>query len=114
MSLVYTSPVAAVGGSRNSVYIGGRADAKSLEKLERWGISRILNVTPAKETSIQVFFCFDFEFQCDPFLFLTVVLLLSPFVCCFCRLECPIFSKNRASLCTSEFQCTMPPLARQH
>jgi hypothetical protein len=54
MSLVYTAPVATTGVRRNSVYIGGRADAKSLEKLERWGISHILNVSPPKEAAIQV------------------------------------------------------------
>ncbi|CAJ1935705.1 unnamed protein product [Cylindrotheca closterium] len=50
MSLVYST---ANGGKRNSLYIGGRSDAKSLEKLERYGISHILNVTPGKEASIQ-------------------------------------------------------------
>eukprot|EP00980_Cylindrotheca_fusiformis_P014810 scaffold4026_cov117-Cylindrotheca_fusiformis.AAC.45 len=48
MSLIYTAEKSLDTGSgkRNSLYIGGRADAKSLEKLER-------NVTPEKETSIQ-------------------------------------------------------------
>mmetsp|Transcript_88343 Transcript_88343/g.247131 ORF Transcript_88343/g.247131 Transcript_88343/m.247131 type:complete len:136 (+) Transcript_88343:80-487(+) len=60
MSLVYTAPAAGNNASsgggnsrRNSVYIGGKKEAKSLEMLQQRGISRILNVTPAKETSIQ-------------------------------------------------------------
>lgn len=69
MSLIYTftdTPITSTvtgggrGGRRNSIYIGGRADAKSLEKLQRWGISRILNVTPTKEASIQVGYLFLF------------------------------------------------------
>ena len=53
MSLIYTVP-AASGQPRNSIYIGGKNDAKSLDRLGRWGISHILNVTPTKDTSIQV------------------------------------------------------------
>jgi protein-tyrosine phosphatase len=56
MSLIYTEEATTVGGTykkRNSVYIGGRADAKDCEKLERWNVSHILNVTPTKEASIQ-------------------------------------------------------------
>ena len=54
MSLIYTVPGVSSSGLRNSIYIGGRSDAKSLEKLQKWRISRILNVTPTKEASIQV------------------------------------------------------------
>jgi hypothetical protein len=63
MSLIYTVPAAAnttststsnITTRRHSIYIGGKSHAKSLEKLERWGISHILNVTPTKDTSIQV------------------------------------------------------------
>jgi len=55
MSLVYTTKAQSSinGGKRNSLYIGGRSDAKSFEKLERYGISHILNVTPSKEAAIQ-------------------------------------------------------------
>lgn len=60
MSLVYTAPAAtskSINRSRrHSIYIGGKSDAKSLDKLDRWGISHILNVTPTKDTSIQVRF----------------------------------------------------------
>eukprot|EP00934_Nitzschia_sp_Nitz4_P000380 Nitzschia sp. Nitz4//scaffold97_size77645//28066//29234//NITZ4_005516-RA/size77645-snap-gene-0.110-mRNA-1//-1//CDS//3329560650//380//frame0 len=53
MSLVYTSPNHHGKGPRHSIYIGGRKEAKSLEKLRRWGVTRILNVTPTKEVAIQ-------------------------------------------------------------
>jgi hypothetical protein len=42
MSLIYTAKSADTSGKRNSLYIGGRADAKSLEKLERFNVSHIL------------------------------------------------------------------------
>lgn len=53
MSLIYTTNAGGGKGPRNSVYIGAKEDAKSLEKLSRWGVSRILNVTPAKEAGVQ-------------------------------------------------------------
>ena len=47
MSLIYTSP-----SSRNNIYLGGKADAKSFSTLKQRNILRILNVTPAKEAGI--------------------------------------------------------------
>lgn len=133
MSLVYTVPAtttaAAAGKSRNSVYIGGRAEAKSLEKLQRWGISRILNVTPAKETSIQVH-TYGFSminYDCDAVCDVTVLLYPSPnisllllardfavyIIIIIIRLECRTFSKSPANSCTNGFRCTMLPRVRQ-
>ena len=55
MSLIYTAPAASAGvSSRNGLYIGGKKEAKSRSTLERWGITHILNVTPEKDSSIQV------------------------------------------------------------
>jgi hypothetical protein len=54
MSLVYTVNAATPGARRHSVYIGGKDHAKNLAKLEQWGISHILNVTPTKDSGIQV------------------------------------------------------------
>lgn len=51
MSLVYSETI---GGQRHGIYLGGKADAKSRDKLQRWGVTHILNVTPPKEGSIQV------------------------------------------------------------
>jgi hypothetical protein len=50
MSLIYSEQV---GGRRHGLYLGGKTDAKSREKLERWGVTHVLNVTPPKEGSIQ-------------------------------------------------------------
>jgi protein-tyrosine phosphatase len=47
MSLIYTHPT-----SRNSLYLGGKDDAKSLSKLQQRNVRRVLNVTPAKEAGI--------------------------------------------------------------
>mmetsp|Transcript_1739 Transcript_1739/g.2415 ORF Transcript_1739/g.2415 Transcript_1739/m.2415 type:complete len:128 (+) Transcript_1739:57-440(+) len=47
MSLIYTSPT-----SRNSIYLGGKVDAKSFATLKQRNVLRILNVTPAKEAGI--------------------------------------------------------------
>ena len=54
MSLVCTANAATPGARRHSLYIGGKDQAKSLPKLEQWGISHILNVTPTKDSGIQV------------------------------------------------------------
>ena len=51
MSLVYSETV---GGKRHGLYLGGKADAKDREKLKRWHVTHVLNVTPPKEGSIQV------------------------------------------------------------
>lgn len=51
MSLVYSKTV---GGKRHGLYLGGKAEAKDKEKLKRWGVTHVLNVTPPKEGSIQV------------------------------------------------------------
>lgn len=53
MSLVYTAESTGVG-KRNRLYIGSRSDAKNREKLLQWGITHILNVTPAKDAGVQV------------------------------------------------------------
>ena len=53
MSLIYSETV---GGRRHGLYLGGKVDAKSRDKLERWGVSHILNATPPKEGSIQVLY----------------------------------------------------------
>lgn len=52
MSLIYTAPPA--GGTSHGLYIGGKKEAKSRSTLQRWGITHILNVTPEKDSSIQV------------------------------------------------------------
>lgn len=59
MSLIYTAPSDANNNNpshqrRNSVYLGGQVEAKSLSTLERWGVKYILNVTPEKEAGITV------------------------------------------------------------
>ena len=56
MGLIYTcsaSGLSTSDGRRHGVYLGGKKEAKSLEKLQQWNISHILNVTPTKEVSIQ-------------------------------------------------------------
>ena len=53
MSLVYTAPSQA-STRRNGIYIGGKTDAKSRSKLEQWGVTHILNMTPQKDSSVQV------------------------------------------------------------
>jgi hypothetical protein len=53
MSLVYRSD-AASKGRRNSIFIGGKVDAKNKEWLRQSGIDYILNVTPPKEAGIKV------------------------------------------------------------
>jgi hypothetical protein len=56
MSLIYTTPSDTNNPQqrRNSVYLGGQVEAKSLSTLQRWGIKYILNVTPEKEAGITV------------------------------------------------------------
>jgi protein-tyrosine phosphatase len=63
MSLVYQPPLsqpqkANTNASpkklaRPGLYVGGKADAKDLDKLIQRNITHILNVTPAKETGIE-------------------------------------------------------------
>jgi len=53
MSLIYQSDTF-VGGRRPGLYLGGKTDAKDAEKLERWNVTHILNVTPSKEACITV------------------------------------------------------------
>ena len=54
MGLIYTSSSTSSGdGRRHGLYLGGKREAKSIEKLQQWNISHILNVTPTKEVSIQ-------------------------------------------------------------
>ena len=57
MSLIFTSPAQkapSVSKRRYSIYLGGKNDAKSKAKLEAWGITHILNMTPEKEAGIKV------------------------------------------------------------
>lgn len=50
MSLIYSTQ-----GHR--LYVGGKKDAKNLQRLREWQITHILNVTPAKEVSVTVRDC---------------------------------------------------------
>jgi len=43
-----------VAGKRPGIYLGGKSDAKDYDKLVRWNVTHILNMTPPKEASIQV------------------------------------------------------------
>ena len=52
MSLIYTAPAGV--SSPSGLYIGGKKEAKSRSTLERLGITHVLNVTPPKDSSIQV------------------------------------------------------------
>ena len=52
MSLIYTPPLS--GGRRKGLYLGGQKDAKSREKLNKWGVTHILNVTTEKDSGVQV------------------------------------------------------------
>jgi len=54
MSLIYTTDGGNSGGKRNRLYIGGKADAKDRNKLQQWGVTHVLNVTPSKEGSVHV------------------------------------------------------------
>jgi len=59
MSLIYNPPssnksLTQGGKRRHGLYIGGQKDAKNREKLNKWGITHILNVTPEKEGGVQV------------------------------------------------------------
>jgi protein tyrosine phosphatase (PTP) superfamily phosphohydrolase (DUF442 family) len=53
MSLIFQSPEPSVNGKRPGIYVGGKVDAKNRQKLIDRGITHILNMTPAKEVSIQ-------------------------------------------------------------
>jgi hypothetical protein len=55
MSLIYQGQEL-VAGRRPGLYLGGKADAKDRDKLERWQVKHILNMTPPKEACIQVSF----------------------------------------------------------
>ncbi|GAX10649.1 dual specificity MAP kinase phosphatase [Fistulifera solaris] len=52
MSLIYQCKEL-VGGSRPGLYIGGKKDAKNLEKLRQWNITHILNMTPEKDVNVK-------------------------------------------------------------
>jgi hypothetical protein len=54
MSLIYQAPAFSGGGPRPGLYLGGKADAKDRDKLDRWNVTHILNVTPPKQAGIQV------------------------------------------------------------
>lgn len=129
MSLVYTAPAAgntasSGGGNsrRNSVYIGGKKEAKSLEMLQQRGISRILNVTPAKETSIQVrvsntqgsIIKYTYWVVYPSFLLTVLCFVTDCTTRTHNRRVSPIILKSPANSCTGAFRSTMLPLARQH
>jgi hypothetical protein len=56
MSLIYTAEEGplSLSGKPHGLYLGGKVDAKSRSKLEGWGITHILNVTPEKEAGVKV------------------------------------------------------------
>jgi hypothetical protein len=54
MSLIYQAPAFSGGGPRPGLYLGGKADAKDRDKLDRFNVTHILNVTPPKQAGIQV------------------------------------------------------------
>ena len=53
MSLIYQGDIQ-VGGIRPGLYLGGKDDAQDQQKLERWRVTHILNVTPPKEVAVKV------------------------------------------------------------
>lgn len=53
MSLIYQCKDL-VGGKRPGLYIGGKKDAKNLDKLRQWNITHILNMTPEKDVNVKV------------------------------------------------------------
>jgi hypothetical protein len=54
MSLIHQAPAFSGGGPRPGLYLGGKVDAKDRDKLNRWNVTHILNVTPPKQAGIQV------------------------------------------------------------
>ncbi|EEC47494.1 predicted protein [Phaeodactylum tricornutum CCAP 1055/1] len=52
MSLIHQAPVV-VQGRRPGLYLGGKADAKDRDKLERYNVTHILNMTTSKEVNIK-------------------------------------------------------------
>lgn len=53
MSLIYQAD-SQVGGIRPGLYLGGKDDAQDQQKLERWRVTHILNVTPPKDVAVKV------------------------------------------------------------
>ena len=53
MSLIWQAKEM-VGDRRPAIYLGGKADAKDADKLARWQVTHVLNMTPTKEVCIQV------------------------------------------------------------
>jgi len=54
MSLIFSLPPSVPSSRRNGIYIGGKDDAKNRAKLEQWGVTHVINMTPVKDSSIQV------------------------------------------------------------
>jgi hypothetical protein len=54
MSLIYQAETVAGQSTRSGLYIGGKDDAKDLDKLKRLNVKYILNVTPNKQANLQV------------------------------------------------------------
>ena len=63
MSLIYQAAASNTNAStrhqsntrtRPGLYLGGKVHAKNLDKLKRWNVTHILNLTPMKQSGIQV------------------------------------------------------------
>jgi hypothetical protein len=129
MSLIYTSDISNQDGKRNSLYVGGRSDAKDREKLRRWGVSHVLNVTAAKDAGVKVivllrvYYCSNCGYctctcgtcrKADSFPLLSSILILwrGPYLLLrtlYSSRECPTTLKRRDPSCTSGFPSTMRP-----
>ena len=54
MSLIFQTDPIPTSRKRHGLYLGSKGDAKSRSKLEAWGVTHILNMTPEKEAGIKV------------------------------------------------------------
>ena len=54
MSLILKKDPISTSRKRHGLYLGSKGDAKSRSKLDAWGVTHILNVTPEKEAGIKV------------------------------------------------------------
>jgi hypothetical protein len=101
MSLIHQAPVV-VQGRRPGLYLGGKADAKDRDKLERYNVTHILNMTTSKEVNIKVSWRNGTVLSYDDHLLRTQLTLMMLFVArdC-CRLGFLISSNPPDALCTS-------------
>ena len=67
MSLICQTDPIPTSQKRHGLYLGSKGDAKSRSKLEAWGVTHILNMTPEKEAGIKVN-NYNLEFFLFPFL----------------------------------------------